>query len=99
MYLNTKEMTGVPVRTRSGQSLGRVASFDLDDATGRLVNVHVKTGGIVSGLISDELLISWDAVVELSSEEVVVADASVQKHAHLFAQATTPATSGLMKEG
>ncbi|MDO8617781.1 MAG: PRC-barrel domain-containing protein [Candidatus Uhrbacteria bacterium] len=78
MACNTKDMIGIPVETRSGERIGKVASFDLDDATGRLISIRVKSRGLVSGLMANELIVSWDAVIELTSSKVVIADGAVK---------------------
>ncbi|MSR85156.1 PRC-barrel domain containing protein [Candidatus Uhrbacteria bacterium] len=95
MFVNTKEMTGVPVETRSGRAVGKVASFELDAATGRLVHLCVKSRGLMSGA----LLISWDAIIELSPEKVIVADTAVPVGAESLVQTKPPAPAPtLMKE-
>ena len=75
--LNSKKMLGVSVITRAGRDIGKVASFDVDATTGRLVTLHVKTRGLVSGLLQNELLVSWDAVLEMTEARVVIADAAI----------------------
>ncbi len=100
MALNTKDMVGVPVETRSGERVGKVTSFDLDDATGRLVAMRVKSRGLVSGLIADEMIVAWDAIIELSPSKVVIADGAVKIGATQLTQAKQAIpTAGLMKEG
>lgn len=93
-------MKGVKVETRSAQSVGRVASFDLDAATGRLVVMRVKAGGLIPGLLDDELAIPWDAIIEMSPSCVVVADAFARATVQSLARNNAVASSsGLMKEG
>lgn len=87
MHLNSKEFIGLPVVTKSGTALGKLASIDIDADSGRLVTLHVKTRGIVPGLLSDELLIGWASVIEMTDERIVVADASVAAGATAFARA------------
>lgn len=77
MNINTRDLVGLPVQTRSGNSIGKVASLDVDTDTGRVAAFHVKSGGLVAGLLGDELLVSWDAVIELTSKALIVADATV----------------------
>lgn len=83
MLLNTKEMAGVSVETRDGIVVGKVASFNLDASTGRLASILVHAPGIVSGLFRGELLISWDAILEITTERVLVMDAAVKATARL----------------
>ncbi len=85
--MNTREMVGTPVVTRSGQPVGKVASFDLDQATGRLVTLHVKTPGLVPGLHGDELLVSWDAIIEMTPKQVTIMDGLGEMGASAIVQA------------
>lgn len=85
--VNTKEMAGVPVLSKTGSPLGKVASFDLDPLTGRLMTMRVKTKGLMAGMIADELMISWDAIVEMDQKKVVVIDQAVSAGSHVAASA------------
>jgi sporulation protein YlmC with PRC-barrel domain len=89
-------MTGVPVITKSGQALGKVLSFDLDVATGHLYQLHVKPKGIH---LTQELLVPWTAILEMSETQVVVADgaALVSEGALAVTDPLRP-TPTLMKE-
>jgi sporulation protein YlmC with PRC-barrel domain len=87
MHLNSKELIGLPVVTKSGTGLGKLASIDVDADSGRLVTLHVKTRGIVPGLMSDEVLVGWASVIEMTNERIVVADAAVTAGATAFARA------------
>ena len=100
MLLNTKDLVGVPVITRSDQRVGKVASFDINLYTGRIAVMHVKATGLVARLSEDELLVSWDAILEITAERVIIADGAV--HAFANTAATTmspsPSSSALMRE-
>ena len=87
MNINSRVLIGLAVETNSGKAIGKVASVDVDADTGRIAIFHVKAGGLVAGLLSDELDVSWDAVIELTSEKLVVADATVPQGATLLAKA------------
>lgn len=90
-------MTGVPVLTRNGEKIGRVASFVFETDTGRLASVAVQTAGIVSGLFRDELIISWDAVLEITQARVLVMDTAVKVSTHLARkEEMTPASSSTL---
>lgn len=100
MTVNTKEMVGVPVKTKSEQAVGKVASFDVDANTGRIAVMRVKTRGLLPGLLSDELLIEWNAIIELNTERAVVMDAAVKQTHEAMARASSPAAAPtLMREG
>jgi len=53
MKVNSKEMAGVPVETRSGWPVGRVASFDFDADSGHLQTLRVKPSGLVANLLGE----------------------------------------------
>lgn len=74
MVVNTRDMIGVPVRTKAGLLLGRLKSMDFDAETGKLNALHVKVRGPVPGLLDDELIIAWVQVISMGEDEIVVAD-------------------------
>ena len=72
MLLNSKDMIGVPVETRDGRFIGKVASFNVDAITGKLSSLLVHAPGIVSGLFRDELLVDWNVILEMTPDRVLV---------------------------
>ncbi len=85
MRLNSRQLLGLPVTTKSGQDLGKVGSFDVDADTGQVQTFHVKTRGLVKGLLEEELLVAWSQVIEINEDRMVVADASVPQGARALA--------------
>lgn len=81
MLFNTKDILGLKVETKGGENVGKVAGFDFDGDTGHLQTMHVKHGGMISGLMSDHLLVDWMSILEITPEKVVVADAVVPMQA------------------
>ena len=77
MLFNTQNVLGLKVETKSGQNVGKVAGFDFEGDTGHLRTMHVKHGGMMSGLMSEHLLVDWISILEMTPEKVVVADAVV----------------------
>lgn len=71
--INSKRIMGVQVKTRDGRMIGKVSSLDIDADTGHLVNILVATS-FVSGLLNDELIISWSQIISMNAEEVIVSD-------------------------
>lgn len=99
MLLNTKQLVGVSVVTRSQQKIGKVASFDVHAETGRLAVMHVKAANLVARLSEDELLVPWDAIIEMTGACIVIADGAVRAPAAALATTMTPSTSSpLMRE-
>jgi len=100
MLVNTRDMVGNPVRTKTGLLLGRLKSLDFDAETGRLDALHVKIRGPVPGLLDDELIIAWVQVISMNDKEIIVADnfaeqgaAKVRKWFALLSGARPVATS------
>jgi sporulation protein YlmC with PRC-barrel domain len=87
MNLNSRVLIGLAVETNSGKAIGKVVSIDVDADTGRIAVFRVKAGGLVAGLLSDELDVTWDSVIELTAEKLVVADATVPQGATQLAKA------------
>lgn len=85
MRINSKQLMGLPVITKSGQDLGKVVSVDIDVDSGRLTTIRVKTRGLVKGLLDTDLLVDWSQVVSIDAERVVVQDASVPGGVKAFA--------------
>jgi sporulation protein YlmC with PRC-barrel domain len=63
---------GLPVQTRSGQDLGRVSGFILDTERGCIFQIEVRPAGLVRGLVAQELLVSWNDVIEWTATEIIV---------------------------
>ncbi len=77
MRFNTKDILGLKVETKSGENVGRVASFDFEGDTGHLQSMHVKHSGLISGIMSEHLIVDWMSLLEITPEKVVIADAVV----------------------
>ena len=94
MRINTKQLFGLPVETAGGTSVGKAGCADIDTETGRLVTLHVKTRGVIPGLMNEELMVDWSQIVEITDTRVVVADASVPEGARAFARAPQSVAMG-----
>lgn len=100
MLLNTKQLGGVPVVTRAGDRVGKVSSFDVNDLTGRIAVMRVKASGLVARLSDDELLVPWDAILEMTDKKITIVDGMVGAAHTTIASAMAPNPSPtLMKEG
>lgn len=94
MLINSRQLLGLPVFTKSRQPLGRLSSIDIDSETGVLSILHVATNRIVPRLVEDELLIAWSAVIEITGNEIVVMDNAVKERIGAIARFTKQATQG-----
>jgi sporulation protein YlmC with PRC-barrel domain len=78
MQVNGRKLVNIPVKTKSGQALGRLSDIVIDADTGRLSFLQVRVRGFIPGLMDQELRIAWAQVVSLSDKEAIVADAAVE---------------------
>lgn len=93
MKLNTKDMIGVGVKTVSGQLVGKVLDFALDPESGRIVELRVKTKGVVAGFMAGELLVPWSAIVTMRVDGVIILDGTVKTVARTLASRAMPSSS------
>ncbi len=77
MRLRPRKLIGIPVRTRSGQAVGKLADVLVETDTGRVEFLLVRTGMAIPGLPHEELQIAWSQVISLSEKEAIVADGTV----------------------
>ena len=73
MKISNDHLVNLPVYTKSGEHLGKVASFELDLDTGKIENFYVKTG-LIEGLWHEQLLIHCSQVIEITEEKMIVED-------------------------
>lgn len=77
MVLNSRRLIGLPVRTRSGERIGRVLGFDVDVDTGKLAAIRVRAPGLIPHFVDQEVSVGWAQVVSIDEKEVVVSDGTV----------------------
>lgn len=103
MTINSKELVGVNVETRSGEHVGKVASLDIVIQTGHLAAIRVKLPGIISGLLSDEISVVWIDIIEITPKLVIISDGAVpvRVKAHLLAKTepASPSSNMMMNKG
>ena len=80
MRLNQKQLNNLPVYTRSGAFLGRIADYILDTQTHQIVQYLVGSSSWLKNILSQqaELLVASDQVISLSEEKMVVQDAIIK---------------------
>lgn len=77
MSLRKDQLINLPVVTQSGESLGRVYDFEVEEGTHMILRYHVRGGTLLKELLgnADGLIVSHTQVVELGPERMVVVDA------------------------
>ncbi|MEK7546009.1 MAG: hypothetical protein AAB554_02930 [Patescibacteria group bacterium] len=73
-FLDEKTLLKLPVETKSGVPLGRVAGFDFDVETHAILRYRVRPRGLASGMLKKPLLISREQVLSIDAEKMVVDD-------------------------
>lgn len=80
MLLSCKKVIGLPVKTKSGQYLGRVIDFEIDSLSQTIEKYFVKCRGLIGGLFEEKLIIHKNQVISIN-DEVIVVDETVIKDA------------------
>lgn len=88
----------LPVKTQSGEWLGKLQSLDIDVASGAIVALHVRSHELVSRLRGAEFLIAWSEVIEVTPEWILVMDAAVTDKTEATALASATATSAVLSK-
>jgi len=77
MNLNNHELINLPVFTQTSLPVGKVSGFEMEAETGKIQTFFVKTG-LIKGLLNQQLIISFNQVISIDKEKMVVVD-SVKK--------------------
>ncbi|OGL72476.1 hypothetical protein A3C96_01050 [Candidatus Uhrbacteria bacterium RIFCSPHIGHO2_02_FULL_60_10] len=88
MHLTFVQLKGLPVETRSGQKVGRLAGLSVDSEMHTVARYHVKRTRLLAALLPDELLVDSTQVISLDDKKMVVQDAAVPEM--LAARAVRP---------
>jgi len=79
MIIPWQNLSNLPVETKSGQSLGMIVGVDIDSETFEVKLFHVKSRGLIKGLLNNELMIAKEQVISIDNERMVVFDAVVRE--------------------
>jgi sporulation protein YlmC with PRC-barrel domain len=91
MRLTTKDLISLPVETKSGEKLGKIASFDIDSETQQIVCYCVKSLNPIKDLIfQDQLIISPTQVISITAKKMVVEDNVIKDKLKDVVNAATP---------
>lgn len=72
--LDHKTLLRLPVETKSGAALGRVAGFEFDVETHGIVRYRVRPRGLAAGMLKKPLLVAREQVLSIDDEKMVVDD-------------------------
>lgn len=82
MLINHKYLIGLPVETRSGFSLGKIKSFEVDSETQIILKYFIKSRNLVSKLFNEEiseLVVHRNQVISIDEKKMVVEDNVIEK--------------------
>ncbi|MBU1146175.1 PRC-barrel domain-containing protein [Patescibacteria group bacterium] len=82
MYINYKNLIGLPVQTKSGLLLGKIKSFEIESDSQNILKYFIKSRNLISKLLSEEveeIIISRNQVISLDEEKMIVDDASIKE--------------------
>ncbi|MFH1207687.1 MAG: PRC-barrel domain-containing protein [Patescibacteria group bacterium] len=85
MSLTAKQLIGLPVYTQSGEHLGKVSDFVVDQESQSIRQYSVRSRDLIGELLQRDLLISRDQVLQVTEEKMTVED-SVLAEAELKKQ-------------
>lgn len=74
MILTAKQIIGLPVYTKMGQSLGKVISFEVDTNTHLVSAYLVKSHSLMARFFQESLLIHTEQVITLKKDRMIVQD-------------------------
>ncbi len=73
MIISSSDLINLPVFTKGGEHLGRVASLDVDIDTHEVRHYYIKTG-LIKGLWHEQIMIAPSQVVSITAEKMIVED-------------------------
>lgn len=76
------ELENKPVVTKSGQKLGKVATYTLDNTTLFIIKLHVRPNGL-RAFKTTELVIDRSQIMQVTDDEVIVKDAKIKDEAKI----------------
>ena len=81
-FLDDVTLMKLPVETRSGASLGRVAGFEFDAESQAILRYRVRPKGLAARVLKRPLVIGREQVISIDAEKMVVDD-GVEKELEL----------------
>lgn len=61
----------MPVYTEGSVHLGKVAGFEMDSETGKVLTFYVKTG-LIKDLLSHQLTVNFSQIISIDKEKMIV---------------------------
>jgi len=74
MLIESKKLIGLPVYTKSGESLGEVDEMEINIDEQLVVNYQVGSKNPIKNLFNKKLLVHRSQVISITAEKVIVDD-------------------------
>jgi sporulation protein YlmC with PRC-barrel domain len=96
MRFRDADLRGIPVVTKSGEKLGKLAAYVIDAERHEVAQYVVSRSSLLAKILPDELLIAPVQVISLDAEMMVVEDGAVAERAEArgIAQRSAEASPG-----
>jgi len=72
--LDDKILMKLPVETKSGTALGRIAGFEFDVDSHAILRYRVRPRGLAAAMLKKPLLVAREQVLSITAEKMVVDD-------------------------
>lgn len=77
MKMAWEQLYRLPVITELGTKVGVVIGIELQTANHTVTHYHIKPASFLSGLLSKELLISPDQIIDISETQMTIKENTV----------------------
>lgn len=77
MSIGAKKLIGLPVYTQSGDHLGKVVDFTVDQSQHVIQQYIVRSRDLIGELLQKELLVGPEQVISITAERMTVEDALI----------------------
>lgn len=94
MRYRYKVLSGIPVETQSGETLGRLVDAVVDTDGHMVVQYVVSKSKLLSKLLPSELLVNSQQVVSVDKKKMVVRDSAVEEMVSASAVAAAERAAG-----
>ncbi|HTK04026.1 MAG TPA: PRC-barrel domain-containing protein [Candidatus Eisenbacteria bacterium] len=81
MRFRDADLRGIPVVTKGGEKIGKLAAYVIDAEHHEIAQYVVARSSLLSSILPDELLVHPGQVISLDAEMMVVEDSAVSERA------------------
>ncbi|MDO8669016.1 MAG: PRC-barrel domain-containing protein [Candidatus Buchananbacteria bacterium] len=78
MILTNDQLIGLKVITKNGQVIGKIKDFEFEAESSKIIKYIISSSDLVKKITSQNLIIGFDQVVEITAEAMIVEDNTVE---------------------